>query len=73
MRLAWMIVLTIVAPSAVAAQVIPQIAPTGTVNDSKIRVTNTSDNQFTFTVTNLNGGTDGPSLGPVPVPATSPR
>ncbi len=46
-------------PVMVAAQVLPQIAPSGTVNDPKIRVANTVGHQVTFTVTNLNGGTDG--------------
>ena len=46
-------------PLAVQAQVLPQLAPSGTVSDGRIRVAGSTGNQVTFTVTNLNGGTDG--------------
>ena len=59
MRLAVIAALMFVGPARLVAQVLPQIEPSGSIPNPTHRLANTAGNQVTFTVTNLNGGTDG--------------
>lgn len=59
MRMVGLALVAVLLPVTLVGQVIPQISPSGNAPDPKIRVANTSGNQVSFTVTNLNGGTDG--------------